>query len=273
LQFIPGALIAAGPLEGVNMATAKATGAESAAAPVHRIPDVPEVILYSHSSLFYWWPVWALGFAFALLTWFQGEKVVIEGREYLFHPSKNLGVVYTVIFALIIVLTNITLRGLVSVVVIIGALFVTVLFAYLGWWEEIIAMLPYLGIYMNLGFYVFFSTAVFLVWAVAFFLFDRMEFWRIRPGQMTFERLVGTGERSYDTRGLVFEKQPSDFFRHWILGLGSGDLRIVTSGGHQEEIYVPNVLFVSHKVQEIQRLIAIKPTDAHEQVVTAGAPD
>src|SRR5262245_28247586 len=165
--------------------------------------QLPELLLYSHSSLFYWWPVWSMGFLFALLTWMQGEKVTIGGREYLMHPSKNLGVIYTVILTLVILMTNVTLRGLVSVIAIVTALFITVLFAYLGWWEEIIALLPYLGIHMNLGFYLFFSASLFLVWVLSFFVFDRMSFWRIRPGQMTFERLVGTGERSYDTRGLV----------------------------------------------------------------------
>jgi len=235
--------------------------------------QLPELKLYSHSSLFYWWPVWTVGYLFALLTYVYGEKISIGGQEYLMHPSKNLGVFYTVIFTTIIVLTNVTLRGLVSVVVIVTALFFTVLFAWLGWWESILALLPYLGIHMNLGFYVFFSTSIFIVWALAFWVFDRMTYWRIRPGQMTLEHVVGSGERSYDTRGLVFEKHLDDFFRHQVLGLGSGDLRITTAGARKEEIYIPNVLFVSRKVQEIQKLIAIKPSDATEQVVTVGTPE
>jgi len=196
--------------------------------------------------------------------------VTIGDREVYMHPSKNLGVVYTVVFTLVILLTNVTLRGLVSVVVIVTIMFFTVLFAWLGWWDHILALLPYLGIHMNLGFYVFFSTAIFMVWALAFFVFDRMSYWRIRPGQMTFERVIGGGERSFDTRGLVFEKHLNDFFRHQILGLGSGDLRITTSGARREEINVENVLFVSRKVAEIQRLIAIKPAENPEHVVTAG---
>src|SRR5262249_60651705 len=80
--------------------------------------QLPELILYSHSSLFYWWPVWSMGFLFAFLTWLQGEKVTIGGQEYLMHPSKNLGVIYTVIFTLVILMTNVTLRGLVSVIAI-----------------------------------------------------------------------------------------------------------------------------------------------------------
>lgn len=239
--------------------------------PASATERVPELKLYSHSSLFYWWPVWVIGYAFAVLSYFQGEMVKIGDREVHIHPSKNLGVTYTIVFTLVILITNVTLRGLVSIVVIVSVMFFAVLFAWLNWWDYILSWLPYLAMYMNLGFYVFFSTAIFIVWAMAFFVFDRMSYWRIRPGQMTFERVIGGGERSYDTRGMLFEKHLMDFFRHQVLGLGSGDLRITTSGARPEEIYIPNVLFVHRKVVQIQKLIAIKPAE-NEQVVTAGTP-
>jgi len=233
---------------------------------------VPDLKLISHSMLFYWWPVWVVGYLFALLTYLQGEYVTVGGTRVLMHTSKNLGVFFTVIFTLVILITHVTLRGLMSVVVIVLAMFFTVLFAWMGWWDYILEWLPYLDIRMNLGFYVFFSTSLFTVWALAFFVFDRMSYWRIKPGQMTFERVVGGGERSSDTRGMVFEKHPVDFFRHSILGLGSGDLRIITSGARSEEIYVPNVLFVDRTVAQIQKLIAIKPTENEAPAVTAGTP-
>jgi hypothetical protein len=262
------------------MATVHQTDVQHQQDLAHRpgVETLPEIKIYSHSPLLYWWPVWMTGYVLALITYFQGHTVTLVGpdgaaREFLMHPSKNLGVFYTIMFTLVIVMTNVTLRGLLSVVAIISVMFFTVLFAWLGWWDDILALLPYLAIYMNLGFYVFFSTAVFIVWALAFFVFDRMNFWRVRPGQMTFERVVGGGERSYDTRGMVFEKHPSDFFRHLVLGLGSGDLRITTTGARSEEIYIPNVIFVDRKVREIQKLIAVKPDDTPDRVVTAGTPE
>lgn len=225
---------------------------------------MPELKLYSHSTLYYWWPIWVVGYVMALLTWLQGVQIVIDGREYLMHPSKNLGVIYTVICMLVILFTNVTVRGMASVMVILSIMFITVLFAWLDWWDEILDMLPYLGIHMNMGFYVMFSTALFIIWALAFFVFDRITFYRIRPGQMTREYIIGGGEKSYDTRGMVFEKHLEDFFRHWILGLGAGDLRIFTSGSRSEEIYLPNVVFVDRKVALIQRLIAVKPDELRE---------
>src|SRR6516165_7171225 len=36
----------------------------------HRRPG--EITIISHSNLFYWWPVWAVGFLMAGFTYFQG---------------------------------------------------------------------------------------------------------------------------------------------------------------------------------------------------------
>jgi hypothetical protein len=219
-----------------------------------------ELRIYSHSDFFYWWPMWLTGYIMALLTWLHGEYVKIGDTRVLFHPSKNVGVIFTVTFLLIILSTTVTLRGLKSVVAILGVAFLTLLFAYLGWWERLLTWADRLAIYLNMGFYVFFSTLVFLVWAFATFVYDRMEYWKVRPGQITYERVIGGAEKSYDTRGMVFEKHRKDLFRHWILGMGSGDIQITTVGARRETVYVPNVLFVNAKIDAIQRMIATKPT-------------
>jgi len=226
---------------------------------------IHELRIYSHSALFYWWPVWLVGFVMALLTWIGGERVQIGGWEVLFHPSKNVGVCYTITVFLVILISNVSVRGMASVIVILSILFLTVLFAYLGWWEEILRWIPHLALYMNLGFYLFFSTLVFLAWFVSVFLYDRLSYWSIRAGQMTHVFVIGGAERSYDTRGMVFEKIQSDFFRNYILGLGSGDVRIHAAGARNEEFIIPNVLFVSSKLAAMQALIAIRPEEPATQ--------
>lgn len=42
-----------------------------------------EIRLFSHSDIFYWWPVWLLGYVFAFLTYLDGGRmaVVPEGTE------------------------------------------------------------------------------------------------------------------------------------------------------------------------------------------------
>ena len=38
---------------------------------------IEEIRLYSHSDIFYWWPVWALGFFLALLTYLDGGRLAV----------------------------------------------------------------------------------------------------------------------------------------------------------------------------------------------------
>ena len=66
-------------------------------------------------------------------------------------------------------------------------------------------------------------------------------------------------DKSYDTDNMILMKRQDDLFRHWIVGLGSGDLHMETMGGRGVEENVLNVLFVIGKMSKIQRLIATKP--------------
>jgi hypothetical protein len=111
---------------------------------------------------------------------------------------------------------------------------------------------------MNTGFYLVFSTGILIIWLMMFFVFDRLTYWRLRPGQMTEERLIGGGAESFDTNALRFQKHRSDFFRT-VLGFGAGDLRATTAGGRGATIEIPNVLFVDGKVHAIEKLISVKP--------------
>jgi hypothetical protein len=108
------------------------------------------------------------------------------------------------------------------------------------------------------GVYLVFSTALFLIWMLMFFVFDRMTYWRIRSGQMTVEHIIGGGAESVDTEAVRFQKLSSDLFRT-ILGLGAGDLQATGVGPPGTTLNMSNVLFAERKVHEIERLIAVKP--------------
>jgi hypothetical protein len=58
---------------------------------------------------------------------------------------------------------------------------------------------------------------------------------------------------------MLLEKHRDDLFRHWLLGIGAGDLRISTTGATKEQIDVPNILFIGSKMGIMQRLIAEEP--------------
>jgi hypothetical protein len=226
-------------------------------------PDHPtlanEVIVYSHSWLVYWWPVWAVGYLMALLTWLHPVRVQINGSEVLFSSSTSLGVIFALVVLLTILITNTHMRGLVSLVVVLTVGLLALLFAYLDWWPVILRWFGHQDLFVDQTFFLFFSTGLLGMWLLVVLLFDHLSFWRIRPGQVTHEYVLGAVESSYDTDNMVFTKQQADIFRNWILGLGSGDLQMQTMGGRGMVAQLSNVLFVNARMAQIERLIATKP--------------
>jgi hypothetical protein len=219
-----------------------------------------EVILVSHSNLLYWWPAWAMGYVVALFSYLQGTGGAQPGQSITnVHTSNNPGLLFIALIIGLIVFTNAKLRGIYSVLTLISAAFVVVLFAWLGWWDSILSIIPQLSAKANVGFYLVFSTALLVVWALGFFIFDRISYWRVRPGQFTQMSLVGGGSKNYDTQGMRFERREQDYFRHILLGVGSGDLVFFGKELDSGNIVIPNVTFVGKKAVDIERLISIKP--------------
>jgi hypothetical protein len=223
----------------------------------------PDIRIISHSNIFYWWPAWVAGFSIAGISYFRGQDVsVVPGVVERIHDSNNPGIVFIAVLVLLVILTNTKLRGIYSVVTVVTAAFFVVLFAWFGWWDNIFRFIPQMSARANTGFYLLFSTTLLAVWLLAFFVFDRLTVWRVRPGQMSEERLIGGQARSYDTNGLVFERRSQGLFHDIILGLGAGDLTLTIGGANEQTIHIPNVLSVDSKVRSIEKLIAIKPETA-----------
>jgi hypothetical protein len=277
------------------------TAAQPPAATPHPMATTTErsVTVVSHSNLFYWWPVWAVGFLMAMLTYFDGHVMTTvpldtkavkkvdaagEEREAYVLPkgghvqredptdlksspkdprvhmakSKNYGVIFCVVLLVCIVITNVPLRGMWSVVVIISLIALSVIFAAYGLWERIFAILHVLDIRINMGGYLFISIGLFTIWLICLLLFDRQIYIVFTPGQFKVKTEIGGGEKVYDTMGMKLERQRSDLFRHMILGLGSGDLIVKTSGAQADHFDLPNVLFIGKKVQQIEDLLKTK---------------
>jgi hypothetical protein len=240
------------------MSTVATPQQPGAAPPAGPDPNLRQVV-YSHSPIIYWWPVWAVGYLLAALTYMQGVSTPFKDVEVLIHPSPTLGVVFTATFLLVIVITHLTVRGTASLAVILALVAAALFLAYMDWWDDIFRAMGKLAIFMNLGFYVFFSTTILAVWLFAVFVFDRMEYWEFRPGQAVHHTILGAGEQTYDTHGMAVEKKRDDLFRHWILGLGSGDVHISTTGAKKADFVVYNVMFIDAKLARIQRLAAMRP--------------
>ncbi len=224
-------------------------------------PKVLEVIVYGHSALFYWWPLWVAGYIMALLTWLHHDEAIIGGKPEWFYPSQNPGVIYTLLLFLLLAITSARVRGMKGALIIAGVAFLTLLFVHMDWWNPVLGWLGHQSICLSLGFYVFSSTLLCIAWVISVFVIDHFSFWRFRPGQVTHEYLGGIVDKSYDTDNMVLQKTQDDLFRHWVIGLGSGDLLMQTMGGQGQQSNVMNVLFVIGKISRIQRLIATKPNE------------
>jgi hypothetical protein len=222
--------------------------------------DIVQVIIFGHSALFYWWPLWVAGYVMALLTWLYHDLVVIGGRPEWLYPSRNLGVIYILLLLLLIVVTSAKIKGMKAALIIAALSFLVLLFVHLEWWDAILSWIGQQSISLSLNFYLFTSSMLFVVWLISALVIDHLSFWRFRPGQVTHEYLGGIVNNSYDTDNMSISlNRQDDFFRHWIIGFGSGDLHMQTMGGRGLNLNVVNVLFVGARMRKIQRLIATKP--------------
>jgi hypothetical protein len=74
-------------------------------------------------------------------------------------------------------------------------------------------------------------------------------------GQLRIRDAIGSCERVFDTFGMAVEKHRYDVFRHWLLGIGSGDLTIKASATNSQQFEVPNVLNANRKLELIQTML------------------
>jgi hypothetical protein len=264
--------------------------------------DAVEIKVVQHSLLFYWWPVWAVGFLLFLLSWVpmlgNGRMAVVptgtvaegsrnvEGtdgaRDVLILPKGQqlprdattgaplqphlhmatqpvLGIIFALVLLLVIVITNVPLRGMWSVVVIVGIVMLSIIFYLADLWERIAHWFFLLDIHVNAAGYLFISVVLFVIWAITVLWFDQQIYIIFTPGMMKVREEIGGGETAYDTSGMVIQHLRDDIFRHWILGLGSGDLIVRTSGAHSHEFRMSNVLFVGRKMQLIEEMQRDRP--------------
>ncbi len=272
-------------------------------------PAKREIKLISHSMLFYWWPIWVVGYLLALITWFDGTRLAImpdevkltelskdsevttyrlairSGTETIsirqavdatqnpgegppFRPRVSerawMGPVFCVVLLLVIVITNVPMRGLWSFLVLLSLAIIALIITLIpGGWDSVLTAVFHLHIYINMAGYLFMATAVFLMWAISFFIFDRRTYMIVTPGQIRVCEHIGASVRTYDTMGIAFEKQRDDLFRHWLLGFFSGDLVVRTAGADKETIRLPNVLWINWRLNEIQDLLREKATVSH----------
>jgi hypothetical protein len=258
-------------------------------------PRPQKVVVISHSPLFYWWPVWVVGFLMALLTYLRGYQVAfvppgtvaergvrVEGqdgpRDVLIAPAgqplpaasepddlkqprlrmvagNDPGIIWATTLCLVIVLSQVPLRGLWSLVVMIVLVFTTVLLAAFGLWDPIVRAVRVVDIHITGFSYLAISLFLFVLWLVMFLVFDRQVYMIFTRGQLRVRRAISQGETVFDTRGVVVERHRDDLFRHWLLGFGSGDLTVRTGGPNPQQLEWPNVLGIGRRLKLIHTML------------------
>src|SRR5262249_21816993 len=239
-----------------------------------------EVVVISHSPLYYWWPVWAVGFLMAGLSYWFGYQVAFvppgttahkgppdvliapEGAKLptahdsdeLLQPrmrmavSSDLGIIWAMTLLIVIYVTHIQMRGVWSLVALILLISLTVVFAVLGLWEPIVRAVRVLDIHMNAFGYLSISLVLFAIVLLMFLVFVRLTYMVFTRGRLRVRKKIGEGEKVFDMRGMVFERHRDDMFRHWLLGFGTADLTVYTTGATSQQIEMPNVIGVGRKL-------------------------
>jgi hypothetical protein len=192
------------------------------------------------------------------------DQNAVDTSVFPVHVSARawLGSLFIVILVITIIITNVPLRGLWSFMVILGIVVISLLISVFNGWDELYERVAALRVFMNMAAYLTLATAVFIIWALATFVFDRRTFIIFSPGQIKVCEHIGAAVRTYDAAGLTFEKQRDDLFRHYILGFGSGDLVVRTAGAERHEIRLNNVLGIGWKLKPIEDLLREKSTVA-----------
>jgi len=175
-------------------------------------------------------------------------------------PRTWMAPLFFTILYLVILITSIPLRGLWSLVAIISIGTLSLAFSLFEAWDPILKALGDLHVFMNLAGYFTLGMAVFISWALAVYIFDRRTYMVFTPGQVKVCEEIGGREMVYDTTNLTMEKRRDDWFRHIILGFGSGDLTVKTAGADRHEIILPNVAFVGSKIIAIEQMLRSRQT-------------
>src|SRR5262245_30082269 len=156
------------------------------------------VVIVSHTPFFYWWPLWVVGFVMAGLTYWQGEPIAflppgtvarqgvkVEGADrpqnVLIFPegatlpaafdtdeqgqprlrmaaSNNLCSIWTLTLCGCVIITHIPLRGVYSLILIVIAIAITIVFSVLGWWDPILRAARDIDIHLTASAYLVIST-------------------------------------------------------------------------------------------------------------------
>ncbi|MDB5308599.1 MAG: hypothetical protein JWO38_2801 [Gemmataceae bacterium] len=267
--------------------------ADPGQSPAQRITSI---MVYGHSNLLYWWPVWLVSFILAGVTYFEGQQMavvpkgtvvkhglIVDGapHDVLIAPegtsfglareegqaatpgmtvssNNSLGVLFVATLVVVALASTILLRGLVSLVALVLMITLVVTLALFDLWNDVLLFLGGLDIRMNAAGYLAVGIPLLVAWLLVIFVYDRAHYVVFDQGQIRYVLEVGDNEVALQAEGAVVEKKRNDVFRHWLLGFGTGDLVIRVGGPNGQAIELENVINISKKLVLIDKMLKEK---------------
>jgi len=249
------------------MSTTPVAGTASTAG----VSTEPELVIYGHSPLLYWWPVWVAGFLMALWTYADNHHMVLVPEGTTIHGdrlalpadgeavatglhvsrSRLPGIIFAVVLLTVVVFGHVWLRGVWSLLFAASVAAAVFLVGWLDWWGPVFRWLGHLRIHINLGGYLVIATVLCVAWFATVYGTDRRVYVVFSPSQVRLRDWLGGEEQVFDTGTVTFEKRPYDWFR-WLVGGGAGDMVIRVGGPHAQVIELPNVVGVGRWLNELE---------------------
>jgi hypothetical protein len=118
------------------------------------------IVIYGHSSLVYWWPVWLVCFVLAGATYSEGDR----SGGVAVSATNVPGLVFVATLLAVAVSSTVILRGMVSVVAIVTLIAVAVALGWFGWWGSVLGFLGELEIRINAAGYLCIGVPLFVAW-------------------------------------------------------------------------------------------------------------
>lgn len=214
---------------------------------------------HPRSPLIYYWPTMLAALICGATTWLNPAVVEVtsgnEIRSVSLSASPMIGALFLGTLLTNILLVSVNLRGIWSVVVLLGAILGFVLFQEMGVWQHVVPFLQTLQFYFTLEFY--FTTAAVLVSSLVLvtWLYDQRQYIEITPSVVKVIAELGEPEFSLPIINLTMAKKRDNIALHLLLGFGSGDLILKTGDREFHLENVPNVSRVLRRIAEVKQSI------------------
>jgi len=168
-----------------------------------------------------------------------------------------MGLAFVATMLFVIFSTTVRLRGANSVIFLLIVVILGILIVMANLTDFLAGVVGSLDITMSSGFYLAVFLSILGLWSLMFFVFDRIRYWEIVPGQVKEHMIWGGRESVLGSSGAKCHKKSDDFLRHRVLGLFlMGDLEIVNG---DERVEISNVFFAKRKTRKINELIVLRP--------------